>query len=202
MKTKCDSRSNREAFGIRINPDSIYDIQIKRIHEYKRQLMYGFYIHHLYKEIKADPERKRTPRTCIFGGKSAPGYHRAKGIIKYITELARVINDDPDVGDQLKVVFIENYDVSWAELLVSAADVSEQISTVGKEASGTGNMKFMMNGTVTLGTMDGANIEIFEEAGVENNYVFGTSVEEMEASGYDPLVRYVEDPWRKKPWTV
>ncbi|MDY3118910.1 MAG: glycogen/starch/alpha-glucan phosphorylase [Peptoniphilus sp.] len=185
-------------FDINVDPNSIFDIQIKRIHEYKRQLMYGFYIHHLYKEIKADPARRRTPRTCIFGGKAAPGYHRAKGIIKYINELARVINNDPEVGDRLKVVFIEDYDVSWAELLVSAADVSEQISTVGKEASGTGNMKFMMNGTVTLGTMDGANIEIFEEAGIENNYVFGTSMREMEESGYDPLVQYEKDPLVKE----
>ncbi|VEJ35303.1 Maltodextrin phosphorylase [Aedoeadaptatus ivorii] len=183
----------RKEYGIVVDPDSIFDIQIKRIHEYKRQLMYAFYVHHLYARIKADPHAPFTPRTCIFGGKSATGYHRAKAIIKYINELARVVNADPDADGKLKVVFIEDYNVSWAEHLVAAADVSEQISTAGKEASGTGNMKFMMNGTVTLGTMDGANIEIFEEAGIDNNYVFGATVEELRAAEYDPHALYARD---------
>ncbi|MDO5301328.1 MAG: glycogen/starch/alpha-glucan phosphorylase [Tissierellia bacterium] len=180
------ARAIKEKMGIEINPESLFDIHIKRIHEYKRQLMFALSIWHKYQELKANPQLDFVPHTYIFGGKAAPGYHRAKGIIKYINELARVINDDPAMEGRLKVVYIENYDVSWAELLVSAADLSEQISTAGKEASGTGNMKFMMNGTITLGTRDGANIEIFEAAGEENNYVFGATFEELQALEYHP----------------
>lgn len=172
--------------GIQIDPNSIFDIQIKRIHEYKRQLLNAFHINHLYQRLKQNPDLDIYPRTFIFGGKSAPGYHRAKGIIKYINELARVINSDETIRGKIKVVYIQNYDVSWAENLICAADVSEQISTAGKEASGTGNMKFMMNGTVTLGTMDGANVEIFQEAGLDNNYVFGATVEELASLSYNP----------------
>ena len=169
----------KSAEGIIIDPDSIFDIQVKRLHEYKRQLLNAFSILYLYFGIKDGSVKNFYPTTFIFGAKSAPGYARAKGIIKYINEIATLIDRDKEVRELIKVVFVQNYNVSYAERLVSAADVSEQISTAGTEASGTGNMKFMLNGTVTLGTMDGANIEIVEEAGVENNYIFGESAENL-----------------------
>lgn len=171
-----------------VNADSIFDIQIKRLHEYKRQLLNAFSILYIYFGIKDGTIKNFYPTTFIFGAKSAPGYMRAKAIIKYINEIGKLVNSDPETKDLLKVVFVQNYRVSYAEKLVTAADVSEQISTAGTEASGTGNMKFMLNGTVTLGTYDGANVEIVEEAGAENNYIFGARVEDLEEimKIYDP----------------
>lgn len=166
--------------GVDVAPGSVFDIQIKRLHEYKRQLLNAFSILWIYYGIKDGSIRNFTPTTFIFGAKSAPGYRRAKAIIKYINEIAKLVSSDPDTKDLIKVVFVQNYNVSYAEKLVAAADVSEQISTAGTEASGTGNMKLMLNGAITLGTYDGANIEIVQEAGEENNYVFGARVEELE----------------------
>ncbi|MCR5329562.1 MAG: glycogen/starch/alpha-glucan phosphorylase [Lachnospiraceae bacterium] len=187
----------KEHNGVDVDPHSIFDVQVKRLHEYKRQLLNIMHVMYLYNQLKANPDMDFVPRTFIFGAKASAGYRRAKAIIKLISSVGDVVNNDPHIKGKLKVIFIENYRVSNAEIIFAAADVSEQISTASKEASGTGNMKFMLNGAITIGTMDGANVEMAEEVGKENMVIFGLSADEVinyeNNGGYNPKEIYNTD---------
>lgn len=205
LETRADNKKRLAAYiaereGVLLRQDFLLDVQIKRLHEYKRQLLNAFSILDTYFRLKDGTLTDFTPTAYLFGAKAAPGYFRAKGIIRYINAIAEKINADPAVRDQMQVIFVSNYNVSYAEKLVPAADVSEQISTAGTEASGTGNMKFMLNGAVTLGTYDGANIEIVEQAGEENNYIFGARVEELDSlrEHYEPKTLLKNQPRLKR----
>lgn len=190
----------KESCGVIFDPEAMFDIQVKRIHEYKRQLLNVLHVIHLYDRIKRGDTEGMTPRCVLFGGKAAPGYVMAKQIVKLINNVAELVNNDPEIGNWLKVVFLPNYQVSAMEVICPAADLSEQISTAGKEASGTGNMKFMMNGAITIGTLDGANIEIREEAGDDNFFLFGLTEEEVVEArhGYNPRFIIENDPDLKR----
>jgi glycogen phosphorylase len=186
----------KERTGIDVDPASLFDVQVKRLHEYKRQHLNVLYIVSLYNKIKKDPAIDIMPRTFIFGGKSAPGYFMAKRIIKLINAVAETVNDDTDVNGRIKVVFFPNFNVKNSEHIYRAADLSEQISTAGKEASGTGNMKFSLNGALTIGTYDGANIEILEAVGNENFFLFGLTADEVQSvksNGYNPYQVYLDN---------
>jgi starch phosphorylase len=187
----------RQHIGITVDPDSLFDVQAKRIHEYKRQLLNVLHVITLFNRLRQNPDMDFTSRTVIFGGKAAPGYYMAKLTIKLINSVAGVVNNDALVADRLKVVFFPNFNVKNSQYIYPAADLSEQISMAGKEASGTGNMKFSLNGALTIGTLDGANIEIREEVGAENFFLFGLNIEQinqMRAQGYTPWKFYHANP--------